>query len=374
MKQPLCILFLIETSDPGGAEIALTNLAAGLDRQAFRPVVGLLRAGWLSQQLRERKVETVILTRGAKGYADLRLLRSIMRTAKRVGADVIHSFMFYMNIYGAMAARLTRRPAIISVRGMGYDFCCTRNILAYRLAARICTRMTAVSEEMAQYLREVTGVAGRKLLTIPNGVDSARFRPRPELREPVRAECGIPPEAPVIGTVGRLEAVKRQGDLLRALATLTPQIPDLHALILGEGSLRRELEALAGQLGVADRVHLPGFRDDVERVLPAMDVFVLPSISEGMPNALLQAMAAGLPTVASEVGGSAEVVDPGVTGLLVPAGDPYALAEAISGLLVDRARALCMGEAGRQRVEARYSEQAFLRRHQELYREVARGR
>jgi len=373
MRRPLTILYLIETTDPGGAEIALVNLASGLDRQHFQPLVGMLKEGWLAEQVRRREVPVCFLQAGGRGLVDWRLVWNLRRLMRRQRVDVVHSFLLFMNCYGAVAAWLARRPMIAGVRGTSSDLASSRQVLAYRLACRLASRVTVVSEDLGRSVASVLGVPASKMLITPNGVDSERFRPDEEVRAAARQELGIPPQALLVGTVGRLEAVKAQADLVRAVAELSERLPDLHLLILGEGSERGALESLAREAGLATRVHLPGFREEVERVLPALDVFVLPSLSEGMPNALLQAMAAGLPAVASDVGGNPEVLRVGETGLLVPAGDCYELARAIERLLTNRELAAKMGAAGRARVQREYSQVAFIRRHERLYRELAHG-
>ena len=367
----LTVLYLIETTDPGGAEIALLNLAAGLNREQFRPVVGLLRDGWLRSALVKQGVEVAILPSVGKGLVDLTLLRGIARLARETKADVIHAFMFYMNLYGVLAGKMAHRPAIAGVRGKGYDFGNSKRVLAYYLIGRLCTRMTVVSEDLDQYLMGVIGVPRSKLVVTPNGVDTDRFAPHPQFRTEVRGEYGIPEGAQVVGTVGRLERVKAQGDLLRVVSELEPRWPDLHLLIVGEGSERTSLEAQISELGISERVHLPGFRPDVEKAFAAMDVFCLPSLSEGMPNALLQAMASGLPAVATEVGGNSEVIKSGVNGFLTPPGDLYELVRQVEALLRDGELASRMGAAARQQVERTFSARSFVAQHQALYREVA---
>ena len=179
----------------------------------------------------------------------------------------------------------------------------------------------------------------------------------------MRRSLGIAPEANVIGTVGRLTGVKRQDRLLRAFAQVRARRHDAHLLLVGDGPLRDDLRALAEHLGIAAQVHFAGYQSQPERYFAAMDVFALTSDSEGMPLAILEAWAAGLPVVASRVGGVPELVSHGQTGLLCYPEDRADLAKSLHDLLIHRERAAQLGEAGRQAVEARYT----LRRMAETY-------
>ena len=206
---------------------------------------------------------------------------------------------------------------------------------------------------------------------IPSGVDTERFAPTAVDRAAAKRALGLPEGAPAIGTVGRLEARKGTRTLIEALARLDGAIGDAHLVVAGDGPLREELAGLAARLGVADRVRLLGNRDDVRDVLAALDVFALPSLTEGMSNALLEAMAMALPLVATAVGGNPEVVTDAEHGLLVPPGDPEPLARAIGRLLANREDGARMGAAARRRVEERYGARAMVRELEGVYAAVA---
>ncbi len=227
----------------------------------------------------------------------------------------------------------------------------------------------ALSGELEAYLREGVGVAATRITRICNGVDTRRFYPGRD-RAPLPANFA-PPGASVIGTVGRLETVKDQPNLVRAFTHLMQTVPDardrLRLVIVGDGSLRTEIERLLAEAHVQDQAWLAGSRDEVPELLRSLDLFVLPSRAEGISNTILEAMACGLPVVATDVGGNAELVAKGETGQLVPANDPAALAAAIRGYVDDPDRMRAHGAAGRRRVEARFSLEAMVAAYRAVY-------
>jgi glycosyltransferase involved in cell wall biosynthesis len=226
----------------------------------------------------------------------------------------------------------------------------------------LAARFYCLSADMAA---EVVGrriVPRRKVCVIGNGIDTARFRAG-GAREEARLALGIPEGAPLVGTVGRLTEVKRQDVLLRAFARLRARVPDARLLVVGDGPLRAPLRRLAEGLNLGGSAHFVGYQPQTERYYQAMDIFALTSQSEGIPQAVLEASVAGLPVIASRVGGVPEVIEDGRTGLLFPPGDEGALAEGLCALAGDRGRARRLGEAARERVEARFD----VRRMADIY-------
>jgi len=207
-----------------------------------------------------------------------------------------------------------------------------------------------------------------QLVAVPNGIDVGRFAPRDEAaRERLVATLGLPPSTRVVGTVGRLNRVKDHAGLLQAFARLQGDVPDAVLVVAGDGELRAELAALAATPALAGRVHLLGDRSDVADLLRAFDLFVMSSRSEGYSIALLEACASALPIVATDVGGNAEIVHAGENGLLLPPGDPVALADALRMLLADPLRARAMGQAGLEWVGREGSLAAMAARYEQLY-------
>ena len=218
-----------------------------------------------------------------------------------------------------------------------------------RLSGRFVDRFCCVSGDVADEVEACRVVPKGKIRVIPNGIDTDRFAGAVNPAA-VRVELGVPPGVPLVGTVGRLNEVKRQDRLIRGFAAMLGRFPEAHLVLIGDGPLMSELRLLAEGLGIGPRVHFAGYRADPERVLGALDVFALTSRSEGMPLAVLEAWAAGVPVVASRVGGLPEMIDDGRTGLLVDAEDVGALAAAIGGLIDD-------AEAGRRIGRRRWEKQ-----------------
>jgi glycosyltransferase involved in cell wall biosynthesis len=219
-------------------------------------------------------------------------------------------------------------------------------------------------------MTEIEGIEPDRTLYLPNGIPSAT----PASARDVRPELGIEPGAPIIGSVGSLYTVKAFDVLLRATALLVGERPDVRVLIVGDGPERPALERLARELGVDSSVRLLGSRSDVPDILDTLDIAVCCSNSEGSPLSVMEYMGAGLPVVASAVGGLPDLIEPGVNGLLVPPGDPSALAEALADLLGDPERAQAMGARGRERQRAEFDIDVLVRRLENLYCDLLDGR
>jgi sugar transferase (PEP-CTERM/EpsH1 system associated) len=232
----------------------------------------------------------------------------------------------------------------------------------------------ALSHDLASTLTGPVGVPGRRVQRICNGVDSERFRPAGAVRAAIPGCPFTDPRLWLVGTVGRMQTVKNQVGLARAfvqaLATAPALRDRLRLVMVGDGPLRAQATELLQQAGVADLAWLPGERADVPEVMRGLDGFALPSLAEGISNTILEAMASGLPVVASAVGGNPDLVEAGRTGLLVPADDDAALAAALLHLAGDPPAAAAMGRAGRLRVEQEFSLQVMVAAYQGLYQRM----
>jgi len=307
------------------------------------------------------------LRRPVNPIADCRVLWQLRRAIRQMGADIVHTHSSKAGFLGRLAARAAGVPHIVHTPH-GHVFegyfspVTTRAFTALeRLAALWTDRIITLSDSEAQdHLRLRIGRPGQ-FVTIPSGVDLDTVRPA----SPAFLVSG----RPVIGTVARLVPVKGLQHLIDAAPEILRRCPDARFLLVGDGEMRPALQAQADALGLSDRIVFTGFREDIPALIAGMDVFVLPSINEGMGRVLVMAMALGKPIVATRVGGVAELLGDGEAGLLVPPRDPAALAEATTALLQDATRASALAEAGRRRAP-RYSADAMLAALAKVYREV----
>ena len=361
----------------GGTQRHLQQVVALLDPARFQvEVLTLHPGGEVEDELRAGGVSVRSLGVGAR-LSSARTLRAIVtaaRALRRGRIDVVHGYQWRPALVGALAGRLAGVPLrLASKRSLtGDDRQAGR---AWRHIARQVDTVI-VNADALRVEGEQRGMRCRWAL-LQNGVDTEHFRLAPPDPD-ARAALGLDPQRPVVGTIGRLEDRKGHDQLLRAAGTMLaggngrrPQI-----VIVGDGPLREKLQAQAESLGVADSVRFAGTVADVRPSLAAMDVFVLPSHAEGMSNALMEAMAAARPVVATAVGGNTEVVVDGKTGVLIPPADPTAIADAIAALLRDPTRAAGLGAAAREFVTQRFSARARVAELEQLYQErlALRGR
>jgi sugar transferase (PEP-CTERM/EpsH1 system associated) len=240
------------------------------------------------------------------------------------------------------------------------------------------TNYVAVSRDLADYLQARVGVGAAEVAQICNGVDTARFQPAPAGRSAIAGCPFSGPDRFLIGTVGRMQTVKDQTNLatafVRAAGLDRTARARLRLVMVGDGPLRAEVERILEQGGVRDLAWLPGERADIPDILRGLDLFVLPSLAEGISNTILEAMATALPVVATRVGGNGELIEEGLTGALVPSADPDAIAVAMLGYFTDARRARRHGKAGRNRVERQFSLDRMVADYDRLYRRLLERR
>lgn len=352
----------------GGTERQFTNLAVGLDRERFHVEFGCLRLrGSLADELRAHDI-------GVREYpirsfyhpqAALAQLR-FGRQLRRDDVDVVHAYSFYGNVFAVPAARLAGVPVVIaSIRDMGvYLDAAQRRV--QRWACRMADHVLVNAEAIRRWLVS-DGYDQTRISVIPNGIDLARFDSTPA-PSTLRAEYGIEPGTPIVLLVSRLVPRKGIEHFLEAATRVLRQIPDARFVVVGEPatprvrpdgrrepSFRAVLEAQAARLGVGHQVIFTGLRRDIPALMADAAVSVLPSLSEGLSNVLLESMAMGAPVVATRVGGAPEAIEHGVSGLLVPPGAPAELARAVTALLADPSRAARFGRTARRVIADRYS-------------------
>jgi glycosyltransferase involved in cell wall biosynthesis len=334
--------------------------AGGAPTTVFVPERG---EGWLGRQLQGSGV-AIAHFRIDRPIAPS-CVRSLARQFQEHRISIAHSHEFSMAVYGAWAAKLAGIPHVITMHGGRYYAGRLRRRLALKTAIAISGRTVAVSNSVAGALRHDLGLAASRVIAITNGV-----RHMPPATTRLREELGLEADARLAVAVGSLYAVKGHRHLIEAVDLIARRYPDLHVAIAGRGDQADALEARARELGLQDRVHLLGLRADVPAIIAAADVFVLPSLSEGLPLALLEAMFEARPIIASEVGDVRVALADGDAGLLVPPGDTRALASALETLLGDRDHARALGAAAAARAEAEYDLARMVDRYVEVYRQL----
>ena len=362
------ITHVVENLERGGLERVVVDLAGMQHQQGHDcKVVCLFGAGALAPELRRQGIPVHACGKGAG--LDMRALlrlRSLLRT-RRVG--VIHTHNATVHYHAALALFGLAPCRLVNTRhGMGAEERTGRRERLYRLSMPLTHGVAAVCDAARERFQAHGLLPGGGIEIVRNGIHVERFKPSSmALRRQLVAELGFAPGTRLIGTVGRLNVVKDQARLIHALAQLQDTDANVALVVVGDGPLRGELERCALEAGVAERVRFLGDRDDVHRLLPGLDLFALPSRSEGYSIALLEAAASALPIVATDVGGNAEIVRHGVMGELVPAGDTEALAGALARVLTDATAAERMRAAAREWALREASVQSMARRYMAFY-------
>jgi len=308
-------------------------------------------------------------------------IAGIFRLARWMRArrfDIVHTHTSKGGFMGRIAARMAGVPVVLhTAHGLPFHEASPwAKIKAYsalkRVAALCCDKIISVSREHARWIVELGIAPAEKVTVIRNGVRIGEA-PTDEGKRAARRRLGLPESAPVLLCAGRLVRQKNYADMLRALIPLSARFPKLRLLIAGDGPLEEQLGSLAGRLEVRDSVSFLGFRSDVPDLLAACDVVPMTSLWEGLPLALLEAMAAARPCVAYAIMGVREVIRDGETGILAPPGQPEALAGGIAGLLEQPERAAQMGRMARSQVQAEFAMERFLAEHEALYADLVRA-
>ena len=380
------VLFIIHTLESGGAEGQLVEWLQALPPGEFdRRVVCLVKGGFHEKAVRDLGIPIEIL-----GYRPMRrpdgsldvgaaltgipALWRLVRILRHFRPHVVHTLLLMSDVLGALALPLSR------VRGI--------RLVGSRLALTDCARIGRFRQRVLRWSIDRTdvlfcnsravaedairtqGADPEKIATIYNGVDWPRFQVAPEVRETTRSSLGLGRGDQAIGCVAQLRPEKDHPSLFRAFAALNQSFPGLRLFLVGGGNREPALRALAKQLGIEDRVVFLGVRGDIPEGLSAFDLAVLPSRTEGFSNVLLETMAAGLPIVATRVGGNSEALDEGRCGILVAPNDPDALAEGIRTLLRNPEEARRLGEAARVRARDHFSLETLHGNLRRFYKEL----
>jgi sugar transferase (PEP-CTERM/EpsH1 system associated) len=366
------IAHVIHRLDVGGLENGVVNLINHLDPQSYRHAVIALTE-ITDFKLRIKRSDTQLLAlRKAPGHG-INIYRTLYRTFRELQPAIVHT----RNL-AALEATVPAWAAGVPVRLHGehgrdiedFDGSSRKYQWIRRVYRPFVAKYVAVSRDLAAYLTQKVGVPSARVIQIYNGVDTERFEPAG-----VRGWIdGCPFSDPgfcIVGTVGRMKRIKDQLTLVRAFIRAQQIDPEarrrLRLILVGDGPLRTEAQRLLHEAGVLDLSWMPGERTDIAAIMRGMNCFILPSLAEGISNTILEAMASGLPVIATEVGGNAELVEPGLTGELVPPADPYTMADKILAYLRNPEHARNAGRAGRKRVERLFSLTSMTAAYQDLY-------
>lgn len=366
MSRPIHIQHVILSLQPGGLENGVVNVVNGLNPSRFQSSICCLKqAGEFSSRIPPNRAQ--IYEMGLQSGNDYLLPLRLARLFRRTRTDIVHTRNPEAFFYGFLGAKLGGVRAVIhSEHGRTFPDKPHRRFLQ-RLFTRYTDKVFAVSEQLKQDLVTHVGLSAARIDVLYNGVDTNTTHGRD--RSAIRRELGVRDSDIVIGSVGRLAPVKNYAILLRAVPGLLTN-HDVTVIFVGEGPERPALETLADSLQIRQQVRFLGHRNDVRALLDGMDIFVLPSQSEGMSNTLLEAMAAGVPVVASDVGGNTEIVRDKQDGLIFPRDDLEQLRARLAILCNDSAYRKQLGRSGYARVLQAFSIQAMIARYEELYNRI----
>lgn len=371
-RRPL-VVHLLFRFDTGGLENGVVNLINHMDASRWRhAVVAMTEVTEFRRRIQREDVQFLGLNK-PPGPGVLQW-GALYRMCRELRPDIVHSRNLAA-LEGQLPAWLARVPARIHGehgRDMDdVDGLNRRNRLTRRFYSPFVQRYVALSRDLGGYLENAVGIAPHRIHQIYNGVDTDKFLPRGAAAAAIE---GCPFQSGpqlLVGTVGRMQSVKDQLTLARAFVLALQQQPGLRErlrlVMAGDGPLRAQVAQVLAEAGMSDLAYLPGERRDVAELMRGLDVFALPSLAEGVSNTILEAMACGLPVLATRVGGNAELVEEGRTGLLVPSADVPAMAAGLIRLAQDAALRADFGQAGRQRVEQRFSLRAMVAAYDALY-------
>jgi glycosyltransferase involved in cell wall biosynthesis len=367
------IVYCLDSMNVGGTELNAIRTAERLDRDRFDLTVTALRPeGPLAERYEAAGVPVFSFPiPSLYGPAAVRQGLRFARFLRERRVDIVHSHDQYNNVFASIWARAAGTPVVIASRRWWQSLQSRKQRASNALGYRFAHYVLANSPSVARLLREGDHVSRRRILLVSNFVDEDAFTP-PTAAERAAALAGIaiPEGAITIGVVANLHPPKDQASLLRAVAALTPRWPQLHVVLVGRGECLEMLGGLARELAIGDRVHFAGYRSNRPNLNFFFDISVLCSLSEGFPNTIIEAMAAGRPVIATSVGGIPDAVEDGETGLLVPTSSPDRLAAAVAALAGDPARRRAMGALGRARARERYHAARVIPSLERLYEEL----
>jgi len=351
----------------GGTERQLYELAIRLNKSHFNPIVYCLSEvdSPFGVMLREKGIKVYTLKR--RGHIDPFRIIKLARLFKKENINLVHSFLHIPNAYSYAACLLARLDKFIpSVRNCEID---RNRLLTYvdRLNLQRCSLITVNSEIVKKFTANHFSISPDKIKVIYNGIDAKRFVSFKESVK-IKNDLSIPENVRIVGTIGKLSSPQKNIPLfLKAAGRISSQFSDVRFLVVGSGKLLDDMKDFSHKLGISEKVHFTGEREDIPEILKLLDVFVLSSYKEGLPNVIMEAMAAGKPVVATDVGGVSELVMDEETGFLVPSNNVEKLSQAVIRLLESSNIAERMGEKGKERIEKFFLIDRMVKQTEKLY-------
>ena len=362
---PIPIAFCVTGLQPGGAERALVQIVKRLNREIWAPVVySLTGTGPLADELQSAEIPTEILH--AHSPWDARIIWRLAKKLKAQKPVLLQTFLFHANLAGRFAARLSGVPHVVSGIRVS-EKRQNRHLFLDRWTNGLVDLNICVSQSVAEFSVQQGKLSESKVTVIPNGVDFELFDTAEAMD---LSPWGIPSDAKVILFVGRLDPQKAPGNLLTAFADFAEQASDFHLLFVGDGPLKAELQQSASQLACASRIHFAGWQPQIPQLMRAADCLMLPSLWEGMPNVVLEAMASGLPVISTSVDGISELIQNGEQGALVAPGSCVEIQQALFNLSAQPALFQKMAENAQNTVKKEFTWDSIARKYELVYEKI----
>ena len=375
------LLYVFDNLEFGGGERGFVQIINSLNRTRYKIMVACLPTEVFIEKVKgnEVQINSVDMRNRFNPMAILRLVNLM----KREDVDIVHSQGVRADFFARMAAKLARVPVVVSTVQMpveGFNVNTIKKVIytaLNRFSEHFVDGFIVVSDALEKMMIEKQRIESQRVVKIYNGIEIDEYRMDYDkeaihVKSSLREEMGLKKDIPIIGVIGRLVWQKGFEYFIEAIPGLLKKFKDARFLIVGEGKLEEELKLKSKRLGLEDKLIFTGFRSDIKEVLASIDVFVMPSLLEGLPMTLLEAMAMGTPIVATDIDGITEVLDNGKTGLLVPPKDTKALTDAITYLLVHSDKAYQIGLTARKVVEERFRVDVMVQKVEEVYEELLR--
>lgn len=367
------ILYLITEIELGGAENLLLELSKGLSKEKFNISVGYLKGqGTLKEDFETAGIRVVDFKMRSK--FDMFCLFKLAVFIRQEKFDIVHTHLINADIFGFFAAKIAGVNTIVSTKH-NTDAFRRRKSFSMRLDSFVANRLSlniAVSNSVRDFLIKYQRINPEKFKVVYNGINNAEFSPRKN-KEDAKIDLGLNSKEYVVGVIGRFEEQKGHIYLIEAMQKIISEIENVRLVFLGQGSLKKSLQKRISFLNLGSKVTFLKMRSDVVNVLSALDIFILPSLWEGLGMAMLEAMAAGVPVIASDVDGIKEVIESDKTGILVPPADPGKIAEAVIELLKDEKRREYFSVMGQNSVQAGFNMFGFIKKIEKIYSQLRKA-